>query len=239
MAEGQNAKEMGVFERIIGIFISPKPTFESIDRKPTWLVPLLISIVIALVLMYLTNDINIKDQLAQIERMDLPAEQLEAAKARTEGPWQYLGLAIIPVATLAVLAILSAIFMFTGNTIMGGKGTFKKTFSVIAWSGLVGTVGTILNRILVLIKGTNRGVGINLSALLPLPELGKKPSVLYALLSKLDLFMVWELVLWIIGFAVVFRFTTKKSATMVILLWVIWIAVSVLLAQVIPGPFGS
>jgi hypothetical protein len=103
----------------------------------------------------------------------------------------------------------------------------------------VGTVGFILNRILVMIKGTNQGVTTSLSALLPAPIMGESPSLLYRLLGKFDLFRIWELVLWIIGFAVIFKFANKKSTSMVIIVWVIWTAISLGLSQLLGGMFGG
>ena len=119
-AETKTGKDMGVFGRIVGIFTAPKDAFISIDARPTWLVPFLITTIIILALSVWTLDINVKDQLAAWERMDMPQEQFEQMKARTEGPFRYIGLAFIPVSTLAVWAILAGIYLFGFNTIMGG-----------------------------------------------------------------------------------------------------------------------
>ncbi|HEV8482119.1 MAG TPA: hypothetical protein VGV87_01065, partial [Blastocatellia bacterium] len=40
------AARLGPLQRLIGILFSPGETFVDINRKPTWLAPLLISIVI-------------------------------------------------------------------------------------------------------------------------------------------------------------------------------------------------
>ncbi len=237
-AEAKASKEMGIFGRIVGIFTSPRETFESIDRSPTWLVPFLITVIIVLVLQFLVMDIGIKDRLAAMEAQDISAERFEAAKAQMEGPMKYIQFVAIPVVTLILWAILAGILLFVGNTIMGGESKFKKIFSVVAWSSLVGLLGGILKTFLILSKGTTRGVVTSLAILLPTPEPGQS-SVLHRLLSRFDLFTIWVLILWIIGLAVIYRFTTKKSATLVLSLWAIWIVISVALGGILGGMFGG
>lgn len=237
-AEKTSAKEMGVFSRIVGIFTSPRETFESIDQRPTWLVPFLIVVIVMIVLQFLVMDIAMKDRLADMEARDMPAEQYERASNQMES-WKYVGFAVTPVGILVVWAIIAGILLFGGNTMMGGETKFKKVFSVIAWSGLIGLVGEIIKTFLILSKGTSRGVVLSLAFVLPTPELGQSPPILYRFLSQFNLFTIWELILWIIGLAVIYHFTTKKSATLVLSLWVIWIVISVTLGSVLGGMFGG
>lgn len=122
---------------------------------------------------------------------------------------------------------------------MGGETSYKKVFSIVAWSSLVALLGGILKTFLILSKGTGHGVVTSLAVLLPTPPLGHKASILYRFLSKFDLFTIWTLILWIIGLAVVYRFTTKKSSTFVLSLWAIWIVLSVTLGSVLGRGFGG
>jgi hypothetical protein len=230
---------MGAIGRIVGIFVSPKETFESIDENPTWLIPFIITLIFLVVFQMLTMEINIQDRMAIMEARDMPAEQLEAARAQVAGPMKYIGLVIAPIATLVVWAILAGILLFGGNTIMGGESKFKKMFSLVAWSSLVGIVGGILKMFLILQKGTTHGVTTSLAILVPTPAIGETGSVLYRFLAKLDLFTIWNLVLWIIGLSVIYKFETKKSATLVIAIEVIWIIIAVALGGVLGGMFGA
>ena len=222
-------KEMGPIGRIVGVFASPKETFESVDRKPTWLVPFILTLIFVIAFQFLTMDIGIKDRFAVMEARDMPAEQMEMARQQIEGPMKYIGLGIAPIATLVVWAILAGILLFGGNTILGGESKFKKMFSLVAWSSLVGIVGGILKIFLILQKGTMHGVTTSLAILVPTPPIGDPGPILYRILTKLDLFTIWNLVLWIIGLAVIYKFSTKKTATFVITLQVIWIIISVAL----------
>ena len=237
--EQTSAKEMGAMSRIVGVFTSPRETFESIDRKPTWLVPFLIIVILSMVMQFMVLDIGIKDRLAGMEAQDIPAERYEAAKAQMEGPMRFIGIAMVPIGVLVVWAIVAGIYLFAGNTIMGGESKFKKVFSIVAWSSFIGLVGGILKIFLIMSKGTTRGVDTSLSILMPLPELGQSPSYLYRFLQRFDLFTIWNLVLWVIGFAVIFRFNTKKSATLVLSVWAVYIVLVVVLGGALSSVFGG
>ena len=236
-AENTQQKEMGVLGKITGIFASPRETFESINQKPTWLVPFVIVLITFLVFQFLTLDIQLQDRMAILEARDMPAAQFEAAKSQMEGPMKYMGFIIGPIFMLIVLVILSAIFLFTGKTVMGGESKFKNVFSVVVWSGLIGVVGMLIKLLMILPKGTMQGVTTSLAIMLPTPEMGQKASFLHRLLSRFDIFTIWQIILWIIAFAVVFKFATKKSATMVISLWVIYIIVAVVMGGFLGGMF--
>jgi hypothetical protein len=238
-AEKSNKNEMSAFGRLIGIFSSPRETFESIDHKPTWLVPFLITVIVAIGLNFLVMDIGIKDQIAKMEAMGVPPERIDAVETQMQGPMRYVQIVAIPVVTLILWAILSGILLFGSNIILGGEAKFKKVFSVLAWSNLVSLLGGIVKTLLILSKGTVHGVSTSLAILLPTPGLADKPSVFYRVLSKVDIFIVWQLILWMIGLAVINRFTTKKSATFVIPLWIFWIVISVVLGNVLGPRFGQ
>jgi hypothetical protein len=58
---------------------------------------------------------------------------------------------------------------------------------------------------------------------------------LYKLFARFGIFIIWEIVLLIIGFSVIYKFSKGKSASAVIALWLIWIVVSILLGNLVPG----
>ena len=237
-AENQSATEMGDFERFLGIFTSPRETFVSIDRKPTWLMPFIIIVIVMIGLQLLSMDIGIKDRIADMQARDIPQEEVDQMTSRMTGPLKYIGLVAVPPITLLVWAILAGILLFGANTMMGGQTTFKKIFSAVAWSSLIGLVGAILKTLLTLSRGSTHGVATSLAILLPTPGLGQSKSVLYRLLERFDLFTVWTLFLWIIALAVLNRFSTKKSAILVGSLWAIYIVLSVALGGLFSGMTG-
>ena len=71
------------------------------------------------------------------------------------------------------------------------------------------------------------GVALDLSILLDTPAIGEEKSTLYRILSKFDVFVIWEIVLYIIGMSVTYKATVKKAAVPILSLWALWIIVSV------------
>lgn len=237
--ETAGTQKMGAFAKIIGVFTSPTETFKQIDEQPTWVLPFIIMVVIILASQFLLLDISLADRMAIIQARDIPAEQMQAAQASMEGPMKYIGFVFMPIGLIIMWVIMAAVFLFTGNVVMGGKTSFKKMLAVVSWSSLIGIVQVPLYSFLVYSKGTTHGVTTSLAALLPLHAIGEKPTLLYQLLSKFDVFTIWQLILWILGVSVMYNFTVKKSSTMIISIWVIYIIFSIALGQLFSGMFGA
>jgi hypothetical protein len=225
--EATSGQEMSASQKIIGIFTIPRQTFETIDQKPTWFLPFIIGVIFFLIMQILTIDIQTADQIAMMETRDMPQEQLDAARSQMAGPLKYVSLIAGPIVWLIMLVIMAALFYVAGNLMIGGDSSFKKVFAIVCWSGLVGVIGIILMTLLMLSKGTTQGIALDLTAFLDTPAIGEEKSTLYRILSKFDIFTIWQIVLWIIGLAVTYKTTIKKAAVPIISLWVLWMIVSV------------
>lgn len=237
-SNGQKKEGMNVFDKIIGIFISPQETFHEINKKPSWLLPFIIIVIVVLISQYLLLDISLNDQIEAMKARGMTSEQIQIAQDRMQGPMKYIGFIIAPIFILLSWLILSGILLFTGNTVMGGKEKFLNVMAVVSWSSVIGIVQAALRTYLVISKGTNFGVTTSLAILLPTPQIGESQTILYRLLSRFDIFTIWTMVLWIIGLSVVYKFSTKKSATMVLSLWAIYIVLVVVLGSLLGGMFG-
>jgi hypothetical protein len=229
MNETAIAGERNFLQKLIGVFTSPRETFESIDRKPDWIVPLIINVAFALVVVFLTSSIRMEDALSAMRAKDVPAEQIQMIQNQMSGPMRYINFIAVPIVIFAMWSVIAGVFLFAGNTILGGQSKFWKLFSMIGWTGMVGIVGGMLNTALVLMKKTALGVTTSLAMLLPTPNVGEKPSALYRLLSQFDLFMIWQVALWIIGYSVLYKVTKGKAASVVLTLWGVWIIIAVVL----------
>jgi len=235
--EATKSNEMSVVNKIVGIFTSPREAFESINQNPSWIIPFLIGLVFFLIFQYFTVDIQMADQIAKLEARDMPAAQMEAARGQMQGFAKYLGFIIGPFAILIFWVIFAAIFLLFGNMMIGGETSFKKIFSIVAWTSLVGNLSLILLTFLITSKGTTHGVAMDLSLLLTTPALGTEPGVLYLILSKIDFFVIWQVILWIIGLSVTYNTTTNKAAIPILTLWGLWIVVSVTFSSLLGNLF--
>ncbi|MFC2088156.1 YIP1 family protein [Calditrichota bacterium] len=236
--ETTESKEIGVVGRIIGIFTSPTETLQSIDQKPNWIIPFLIGIICFLIFQYSTLDIQMQYQIAKLEARDLPAEQLDIAKNQMQGPMKYLGFIVGPIMVPIIWAIFAGLFLLAGNWMIGGQTSFKKLFSMVAWVSLIGSLSLILLTFLIVSKGTIHGIAMDLSVLLTTPDIGEETSLLHRIFSKIDLFVIWQVVLWTIGMSVAYKTTTKKAAVPILSLWGLWIVVSVTFGSLFGDKLG-
>src|SRR5579859_2307310 len=72
-------RHIGAFGRIIGALVNPRPTFEDIARKPSWLVPILVMTVISIVLSVAINQRVDWPQVVQqrIEKSHFASQRLD------------------------------------------------------------------------------------------------------------------------------------------------------------------
>lgn len=226
--EATTSGGMSTFQKIIGIYTAPRQTFEAIDQQPTWFIPFLIGVIFFLIFQMLTIDIQMADRFTMMEAQgNLTAEQMDAARSQMSGPLKYVGLIVGPIMWLIMIVIMAGIFYLAGNLTIGGDSSFKKVFAIVAWSGLIGVISLTIMTLLILSKGTMNGVGLDLSVLLDTPAIGEEKSTLYRIFSKFDVFVIWQVILWIIGLSVTYKAAVKKAAVPILSLWALWIIVSV------------
>ena len=231
---------MGTVNKIINIFASPREAFVSIDEKPTWLVPYIIVIIFVLFMLYMTMDIQASDRMSVMQARNMTDQQIQAAQSQMQGPLKYIGFVVAPLGLLVVNLIIAGLLLFASNLMIGGQEVgYKKILSLLMWSGLVGILGILITTFLAIQKGTMIGVSLDLSILLPSLPPGESKTFLYYLLARFDLFVFWQMILWIIGLSVIYKTTIQKAVAPVLTLWAIWVIVSVgfgsLVGKFIPG----
>jgi len=225
--------EKGFFGKFLGVYFSPRETFESIDRKPDWVIPLLILSFLSAAFIIIVAPIL---REAQVETMmELRDMSEEEAREFVEmgAPVQRIAAPVGAfIGTFIAALVVSAVLLFGGNIILGGQSSFKKVLSVYSYTGLgVGLVSLLIKTPLILSKGT---MNIQTSPAVLLSE-EIKESFIYRLLAKFDIFTIWQIALISVGLGVIYKFTTKKAATMVVSFWILWILISLALVSLFRG----
>ena len=204
-AAPQAPQSIGAIGRIIGAIANPRPTFEDIARKPTWLAPLLtltiIGIALAMVMGQRVDWMQVAHQriekvhfaAAQIEKLP-PDKQLAAynSQATRAKMGNYAG-GLVGTAILAL--ILGGVYLGLFN-LAGGGFTFQQSFSLVNYGLLPLGIKALLGIPIVLMKDPSaidpqNFVASNLGAFLsqdaPLWKIG--------LASSVDVFVLWSVVL--------------------------------------------
>lgn len=234
----EDVQELSAVQRIMGMYFSPRRIFEYLREKPKWLVPFILICLVAMVSNFLAKDIAIQEQKERVLMSDrIPDEQKDAIIERIEssasGPQAYIQHAATPVVIFIILSVVAAIFLFFGNMLFGGQASFRQMLSMYAHAGVIALPAAIVKVPLMLSQQSLR-VYTNLAILLPADA---EQTFLHRLLSKFDLFTIWEVVLLIIGISAIYRFSTGKASTIVLILWALWIVLSVTLGGFLRG-FG-
>jgi hypothetical protein len=227
---------IGPVGRIVGVFFSPKATFEDIVRKPSWLIPVVLMTVLStLAGVVFVQRANWREYISQqIEKnpstANMSAEQKEQ---RIEG-----GVKIAPPFTLAafVLApilstLLVALVMWGAYNLLGGaETTFGTSFGITAHANLTGLVGALLLLLILFLKpvGTvdiDNPLAANVAAFLP----EDSAKWLVSLGKSIDLFSFWTMALLAIGFGATNprKLRGSKAFTIVLSVWAVYVVLKV------------
>ncbi len=240
--EEEPAEKLNFIERIIGIFTKPTHVFEYLRLKPDFLTPIIVTMIISLITSFLVYDIAINEQIVRYEQNDrIPDEQkeriIEGIEASKSGPRRIIYTTVFPIlGVLVIFLVVSAIFLFIGNVLLGGKASFKKVLSVYGYSYLIVVLlGTIVKLPLMLSKQTMK---IDLS---PAVFLGgsAEGTALQRFISSFDIFNIWFLIVFGLGMAIIYRFSQLKGVVSVLIAWLIYVVVfKVLLGGLLGGLTG-
>jgi hypothetical protein len=210
------------FQRMVGVFLSPVETLRGIADRPDIVVPLIVVVLIsfvsvALLVPHIDFAADIQARLAA--QGNVPNAQAERgmnfALAIVKASF-YVAPLFIPLGWAVYSAIVLLLFR-----LFGAEGTFPQAYSIKVYSSLPliirGILGAIIgmSRTKIPLSGFASLVRSNLSFLSDM----KTNPVLFTLLSALDVFMIWSLILLVIGYAYVFKVSRSRSAAVVVILW--------------------
>jgi len=215
-------KEMNMLSRIIGVFTSPGATFQSIARKPKWIVPGIIIILIGLGTTFLLRDVILQEQRVKTEeqliKRGVDSSQMESILEKNQ---QITKIAMYPAVliTMAVMfVIVAAIWLFVANVVLGGQATFNQMLGVSVYRGFIPAVGGLIKAPLMISQNT---VNIHFSLATFMPE-EAVDTFLYKFLAQIELFNVWSIIVLCIGIAVVSKLNVKKVWPWVAIIYLLW-----------------
>jgi hypothetical protein len=209
--------------RVIGVFFSPKATFEDIARKPSWLLPVLISTILGILSTVVLNQrVNWRDYIAQQIEKNPRAAQLSAEQKQQQAEVSakvtgYIVYVAGVVGSVLFAVIVGAVMMLAYNLLAGAGATFSQSLAIAAHALLVGIVSTPIFLLVLLLRppgsvDPDNPVATNLAAFLP----EESAKWLVALCKSIDIFTIWMLLLIAIGFAAVNPRKLKGSKPFVI-----------------------
>ena len=203
-------EEMGLFKRMVGVFVSPGATFEAVRARVSvadWLVPLILVMLVSAVSMYMLTPL-----------MDEMNAALKDAgeHAQTIGRVTTMIGATFGVAIM--LFVIAAILLGLARLVLGGETTYRHVLAVSSYSSLVYIPSSIVTVPLMIAKESIE-VQVGLGLLLPDSMV---ESFLAYFLHALNVFSVWQCALTAIGLGIVSGISTKKAAIGVFVLFILY-----------------
>jgi hypothetical protein len=224
------------FTRIFGAIFSPKPTFESIVQRPTWLVPVVLGCVVFIAIVFSFTQRGgwisfIQKQMAGNSRVEQMTpekrEQLVETQAKYAPIFGYVeGVILPPLATLLVAAVLLGIFNLSGAT----RTTFKVAMAIVAFAWSPWLIHGLLSILIIFLKDPSTVDLQNVVASNPGAFLSDdSPKWLAALLGSIDIFAIWTLFLLSIGFSATNpkKLSIAKAFVLAASGWIVFVLIKV------------
>ncbi len=234
-----SAEEPGAVARLVGVFFSPARIFESIARKPGWVVPFAALAVCGLVgglliAPRLDVDALVQKQIAAAEKQGrtVTAEQMEPMRKGMEFFIKKLSPLIGPVYWAVLVFMVPGIYHGL-SVFLGKSGKYMAVVSAYAHVQMVQLVKAVLTVAVALPRERidpeemGRLLKSNVGAFLD-PE--GTPAGVRALLANVDVFDLWGLALCILALTRVTRLGQGPAAGVVLGVWAVWVAGSAALA---------
>jgi hypothetical protein len=239
--QAPSAPTISLSDIIVNIFASPAEAYEGIRTSPTrasvWVVPLLLTFVLAIgsIWMTFTNE-SLKKQMIEVQREKMQ-EQVQANKMPQEradqiidgmekGSGMMIAIGIVfACAAICLMLFVGALFLWLIGKLAlraeGGYGKYLELWGSSLWIGILGGIVTLL--LLMSFENMYASPG---AALAVLSNYSPKNS-LHRLLSSLNIFSIWQMVVVGIGLS---KFSGKSLGTGIgaaFALWVAWVLISV------------
>jgi hypothetical protein len=150
------------------------------------------------------------------------------AQQATQGPvFMYVMPMIGSLTGLWVGWLLLGALLHFGSTLLGGRGSMQSALNIVAWASLPFAVRDIL-RIIFMLSAGHAIISPGLSGF------ASTPGFVSQLLTRVDIFLIWQVILLVIGFGVTDSLPRSKAVA-----GVVFIMLLVLLAQAGLGALTS
>lgn len=195
------------------IFASPEKTFQRVKSSShiSWLLPMIVLMILTAVSTYLLMPIT--ENIIK-SNPNVTPEMYEATRTLTMIN-AYISVLLQP----AIMIFLGGLLFMLLNLIVRGEGKYMQLVTLVAYAALPGAIGSLLMGILAMATDaqTLTDVTISLGALVQ-----DKEGILYRVLSIINPFTIWTLILYVIGASVMMDRSKKQVGIWIVVVWTIY-----------------
>lgn len=220
--------------RLWSMMFRPRQAFTemALETRASWLTPMLVLSLTALLFVIVSG--YLKTRSAMMDEIPLPPDwqywtpdmqdDYMQAQQSTQGPaFVYIIPFVGSITGLWLGWIVLSGLLHLGSTLLGGRGSMQGALNVVAWASLPFALRDLLRVLFMLIAGraiTSPGLSGFASS-----------GFLSQILARTDIFLIWYIVLLVIGFAVMDGLPRGKA--------LIGVAVVLLIALLAQAGLGS
>lgn len=230
-------------DRLVNLFTAPGTTFNDIRRSASWWLPFVISSFFSLWLAHtVLTRIGIPalvqgilgHNTALAHRIDNATPQ-DAEVLRKSIGMQFELLYVQPVLTLVYGTIGSAVLMITVNVFFGLKTRFASMIAVWFYGTLPLALYTLVTLVAIYFASGNETLDIHNAVASNAGyfiQSNQSPRWIITLLSSIDIFSIWSVLLLTIGIASITGLKRSHAAAVVFGWWLIYVLGQTLLAVI-------
>ncbi|HVC18433.1 MAG TPA: YIP1 family protein [Vicinamibacterales bacterium] len=225
--------------RIVDVLVAPVQTFQQIAARPTWLAPLVLWLLAAGLL---AAAVTPKLDLARVMREQAASRGIVMSDAQIQQAldlqhrFRWLGYAGVMVTPVVTAGLVSLVF-FAAFTVAGAKSlSYRQAFGVSTHAFLPQILASFGGAVVAWRMDTidPRNVGdLVCSSPVCLAGGGLTP-LMHAALQSLDIYVIWTLILLVIGYAAAAKVSRGLAAGIVGSTWIVYVVLKV----AVSGLFG-
>ena len=217
--------------RFVALFTSPKALFEHLEHRPTWIVPLLVTLaLVATYIVVLWNPVIMPNMLVRFEEKDTPQNVVDMMTKNG------LLFSLIPgILFGAGITFLTALIVQgIGGFMLGGKLTYRQALSIVCHTGLISLPAFAVMIPLALVSKTAQ-VSVGPGMLFNAEQAeGFGARFIAQIMSAIDVFKLWQVALTALGVSVIGRVDRGKATVAMFVAYFLASLVGALLGSMVP-----
>lgn len=251
-SDTETSKQRGAIHLLWGIIRRPRATLADLSEGGgrTWWLPAVLALLLITLPVVVAAPITARQSREALAAVQEQLDEGSSAEeqAQMERARSIVASPLITVVFPAVSGVLGRVVgwlvwagaLYLAGMALGGRSAFGHVFRMVVWTwlpyalrGLLQTVYIALSDQLILNPGLS-GLVRQESSVTEMIAAPPSPGqqILAALLSRVDLFLVWHLILLVIGVRVTMRLSRRKAVLVTLGVWALLTALALIPAVI-------
>lgn len=219
----------------VDIFLSPAAVFRR--RKPEdWVQPFIVLIVASLVVYIASLPAQSIVMQAMAAQQGQSAEAVAAAQ-RFAVIGRIIGAVAVPI-VLIVACAYGAALLWLGSRMVDAAVSYKQAFLIAVFARFITLPEGLFKAGSLMLAGRGGGAVHPIKSqsfgILRFMDTGALPAAVVPLLNQVDIFTIWQAVIWAIAIAVVAKAPRGRAIVVAVIAWILAAAPQVIMAAIRP-----